>query len=722
MLLVEQNATAALDLADHAYLIETGQSRHGRARARHRPRRERSARLSRLLTRAASMELFLHQVLAGVATGGIYACMALAIVMIYQAIDSLNFAQGEMAMFSTFIAWQLMQWGLPYWVAFFATIAFSFVAGVVIERVVFKPIRNAPVAQPHRGVHRAVRHPQQPGGLHLGLSASSRFPSPFGARPSVRQRPDQRARRRHDRGHADLARAALFFLPLHAHRPCHARGGSEPRIGAARRHPRRLDGGARLGHGGCDRRRRRHADRARRVPRTEHDARHPALRLRRALLSAASTARSAPSSAAFLSASSKILPVPSFPYVGRELKLTIALALIVAVLTSSRADCSAEPLSIEPSVAMANTKIRTHRSCVCTRPGLARDLASAHLRCRRGRARCMLLPFVVKNFFVFQLTLAMVYAIAILGLNLLTGFNGQFSLGHSRLLRDRRLYRRDHDGPVGRRLLLDACRPPALPASSSASCSACRRCGSKASISRWRRFALAVATAADSQVDAARALDRRRAGHRHHQAGCAVRPAVEPRSMALFLHPRGRCWRCMLAPHNLVDSRTGRAHHGDPRQFDCRERRWASTCRSTKSLTFGVSALYTGVAGALGAIVIQFVAPDSFTFALVDRALCRPRDRRRRLDRGHLVWRHCSFCSCRISPNSVSKGLAGAVYGVILILAHLSDAVRRRRTGATDREQGRASGPLAREHKGGNTCKIAYRADRQRSLLGLDAW
>lgn len=54
------------------------------------------------------MDLFLHQVLAGVATGAIYACMALAIVMIYQAIDSLNFAQGEMAMFSTFIAWQLI--------------------------------------------------------------------------------------------------------------------------------------------------------------------------------------------------------------------------------------------------------------------------------------------------------------------------------------------------------------------------------------------------------------------------------------------------------------------------------------------------------------------------------------------------------------------------------------------------------------------------------------
>src|SRR5246127_4398709 len=90
-------------------------------------------------------ELLLHQVLAGLATGGIYACIALAVVMIYQAIDHLNFAQGEMAMFSTFIAWQLMNWGCPYWVAFVLTIALSFVGGLAIERIVFKPIHDAPV-------------------------------------------------------------------------------------------------------------------------------------------------------------------------------------------------------------------------------------------------------------------------------------------------------------------------------------------------------------------------------------------------------------------------------------------------------------------------------------------------------------------------------------------------------------------------------------------------
>ena len=91
------------------------------------------------------MELFLQQVMAGLATGAIYASMALAVVMIYQAIDHLNFAQGEMAMFSTFIAWQLIQWGQPYWVAFGAAIGLSFVGGVLIERVLFRPIHNAPL-------------------------------------------------------------------------------------------------------------------------------------------------------------------------------------------------------------------------------------------------------------------------------------------------------------------------------------------------------------------------------------------------------------------------------------------------------------------------------------------------------------------------------------------------------------------------------------------------
>src|SRR6266699_3295305 len=91
------------------------------------------------------MELVLQQVLAGLANGAIYALMALAVVMIYQAIDHLNFAQGEMATFSTFIAWQLIQWGEPYWVAFAIAVTVSFLGGIVIERMLFRPIHNAPI-------------------------------------------------------------------------------------------------------------------------------------------------------------------------------------------------------------------------------------------------------------------------------------------------------------------------------------------------------------------------------------------------------------------------------------------------------------------------------------------------------------------------------------------------------------------------------------------------
>ncbi|MDQ5848745.1 MAG: branched-chain amino acid ABC transporter permease [Pseudomonadota bacterium] len=91
------------------------------------------------------MDAFLHQVLAGLATGGIYASLALALVMIYQATHLVNFAQGEMAMFATYIAWSLIAAGMPYWPAFFLTVFFGFVFGILIERLVIRPVENAPV-------------------------------------------------------------------------------------------------------------------------------------------------------------------------------------------------------------------------------------------------------------------------------------------------------------------------------------------------------------------------------------------------------------------------------------------------------------------------------------------------------------------------------------------------------------------------------------------------
>jgi branched-chain amino acid transport system permease protein len=91
------------------------------------------------------MHQLLQQIFSGLAAGAIYASLALALVMIYRATDLVNFAQGEMAMFSTYIAWTLVNAGLPFWGAFTVTLLLSFLGGMAIERVVIRPVENAPV-------------------------------------------------------------------------------------------------------------------------------------------------------------------------------------------------------------------------------------------------------------------------------------------------------------------------------------------------------------------------------------------------------------------------------------------------------------------------------------------------------------------------------------------------------------------------------------------------
>jgi branched-chain amino acid transport system permease protein len=88
---------------------------------------------------------FLQQVVAGLASGGIYASLALALVLIYRTTRVINFAQGEMAMFTTFVAWSLMNNGLSFWPAFALTLALAFAGGVAIERVVIRPVESAPI-------------------------------------------------------------------------------------------------------------------------------------------------------------------------------------------------------------------------------------------------------------------------------------------------------------------------------------------------------------------------------------------------------------------------------------------------------------------------------------------------------------------------------------------------------------------------------------------------
>ena len=123
-----------------------------------------------------------HQILSGLATGGIYASLALALVMIYQATHHVNFAQGEMATFSTFLAYTLLTAGAPYWLAFGLTVLLSFGLGMAVERVLLRPVAGAP-ALTLVGVFI---------GLLLILNALcgwiwnytiKPFPSPFGSEP-----------------------------------------------------------------------------------------------------------------------------------------------------------------------------------------------------------------------------------------------------------------------------------------------------------------------------------------------------------------------------------------------------------------------------------------------------------------------------------------------------------------------------------------------------------
>lgn len=91
------------------------------------------------------MDGFLLQVFSGLANGSIYAAVGLALVMIYQSTHHINFAQGEMATFATFIAWSMMEHGMPYWAAFFITVGLAFVGGLVVQRIFIRPVERAPV-------------------------------------------------------------------------------------------------------------------------------------------------------------------------------------------------------------------------------------------------------------------------------------------------------------------------------------------------------------------------------------------------------------------------------------------------------------------------------------------------------------------------------------------------------------------------------------------------
>lgn len=279
-------------------------------------------------------------------------------------------------------------------------------------------------------------------------------------------------------------------------------------------------------------------------------------------------------------------------------------------------------------------------------------------------AVALALPFFASGFLTFQFTLVAIYAIAILGLNILTGFNGQFSLGHSAfyalgayvaaIMMDRWEVTPYLTIPVAGLVCLGAGFLFGLPA--------LRLEGLYLALAT---FALGVAT---PQILKSSHLEEWTGGVQ----GINLLKSDAPFGLPLDVDQWWYFVTLLIllvlfwAAHNLVNSRTGRAMKAI-RDNPIAARAMGVNTAMYKSMTFGVSALYTGIAGALSAIVVEYVAPDSFTFSLSILFLI-----------GLVIGGLGSIPGAIIGgmfilfvPNfaeEFSKGLSGAMFGVFLIL------------------------------------------------------
>jgi branched-chain amino acid transport system permease protein len=225
----------------------------------------------------------------------------------------------------------------------------------------------------------------------------------------------------------------------------------------------------------------------------------------------------------------------------------------------------------------------------------------------------LLLPLLVSDYRTFQYTLVLVYAMAVLGLNILTGFNGQFSLGHSAFYAI---------GAYTAAIMMDQWEIAyywTLPAAGVV----CLVAGFLFGLPALRleglylalaTFALSIATPQILKYDH---LSQWTGGVQGVTILKPDAPFGLPISQDNWLYYFTFVVMLLLffCAWNLLRGRTGRALKAI-RDNPIAARAMGINTSLYKSLTFGVSALYTGVAGALGAIAIQFVAPDSFTLFL----------------------------------------------------------------------------------------------------------
>nr|WP_042337129.1 branched-chain amino acid ABC transporter permease [Bradyrhizobium sp. DOA9] len=272
-------------------------------------------------------------------------------------------------------------------------------------------------------------------------------------------------------------------------------------------------------------------------------------------------------------------------------------------------------------------------------------------------------PFLVSNFLIFQMTMVLVYTIAILGLNILTGINGQLSLGHgafyaagaytAAILMDR--------WGIGYFWTLPAAALVCFVVGFLFGLPALRLEGVYLALAT---FALAVVT---PQLFKLSPFENWTAGVTGITLAKPDAPFGLPldQDQWLYLFTLAMTIAAYVCAHNLIARRGGRALMAI-RDNPIAAQSMGVNTALYKSLAFGISALYTGVAGALGAIVLQFVAPDSFTFSLSIALLVG-------LVVGGVGWLPGALFGgafVLFVPNlaeSVSKGLSGAVYGLVLI-------------------------------------------------------
>jgi branched-chain amino acid transport system permease protein len=279
-------------------------------------------------------------------------------------------------------------------------------------------------------------------------------------------------------------------------------------------------------------------------------------------------------------------------------------------------------------------------------------------------AAALALPFAVKGFVTFQLTMVMIYAIAIMGLNLLTGFNGQFSLGHGAFFAV---------GAYTAAILMDQYGLAfgwTLPAAALAAFAFGVLLGLPAL--RLENIYLALVT---FSLAAVTPLLLKLRPFEHWTGGVQGIVLMKPdapfglplsQDQWLYFVTLGVGLLLYAVAVNIVRSRTGRAVMAI-RENPIAARAMGIDVSFYKTLIFGVSALYTGVAGALSAVTIAFVAPDSFTVPLSVALLVG-------LVIGGVGWLPGAVVGgafVLFVPNiaeEFSKGLSGAVYGVILLL------------------------------------------------------